>query len=54
MTENIDPLTILERIAQQRAARAKVDANGKTIGNPSVYTYDSRGRLISATKGDEE
>jgi hypothetical protein len=53
-TEHIDPLATVERIATQQAARAKVDANGKTIGKPSTYTYDNRGRLVSATKGENE
>jgi hypothetical protein len=49
MTEEVTgPAPMLKRMAAARAARTRVDANGKPTGEPAVFTYDEKGILIAA------
>lgn len=48
MTETVGTHANLLRIAAAQSARPSVDHNGRTKGEPTTYTYDSRGLLVSA------
>ena len=52
---DIDPQTrrreMLGRIAAARAARSPVDHNGVPL-NPTQFTYDDQGKLVSAERGE--
>jgi YD repeat-containing protein len=48
------PAAKARRIAAARAARPRVDSQGRPTGKPTTYTYDERGLLVEAVTAEAD